>query len=59
MNAIIDAALSRSRMVISGFIVLFLVGTVSYVEIPKEAEPEITFPLIFVSLILADRKSVV
>ncbi|MBT7451429.1 MAG: efflux RND transporter permease subunit, partial [Rhodospirillaceae bacterium] len=52
MNAIIDAALSRSRMVISGFIVLFLVGTVSYVEIPKEAEPEITFPLIFVSLIL-------
>ncbi|MDG2243008.1 MAG: efflux RND transporter permease subunit [Rhodospirillaceae bacterium] len=52
MNAIIDAALSRSRMVISGFIVLFLVGTVSYVEIPKEAEPEITFPLIFVSLML-------
>jgi multidrug efflux pump len=52
MNALITAALSRSRMVISGFVVLFLAGVVSYVEIPKEAEPEITFPLIFISMIL-------
>lgn len=52
MNSIINAALSRSRMVISGFIVLFIVGTVSYIEIPKEAEPEISFPLIFISVTL-------
>ena len=52
MNAIISAALQRSRMVISGLVVLFLAGTVSYIEIPKEAEPEVTFPLIFVSVVL-------
>ncbi|MEQ8510153.1 MAG: efflux RND transporter permease subunit [Rhodospirillaceae bacterium] len=52
MNTIISAALSRSRMVISAFVVLFLAGTVSYIEIPKEAEPEITFPLIFISVVL-------
>lgn len=52
MNTIIDAALGRSRMIISAFVVLFIVGTVSYVEIPKEAEPEISFPLIFISVTL-------
>jgi multidrug efflux pump len=52
MNAIISAALSRSRMVISGLVVLFIVGSVSYVNIPKEAEPEITFPFIFISMTL-------
>lgn len=52
MNAIISAAMQRSRMVISGLVVLFLAGTVSYIEIPKEAEPEVTFPLIFISVIL-------
>lgn len=52
MNALISAALDRSRMVISGFVVLFIAGMVAYIDIPKEAEPEITFPLIFVSVIL-------
>ena len=52
MNALISAALDRSRMVISGFFVLFIAGMVAYVDIPKEAEPEITFPLIFISVIL-------
>ncbi|MDG2319600.1 MAG: efflux RND transporter permease subunit [Rhodospirillaceae bacterium] len=52
MHAIISAALSRSRMVISGLVVLFIVGSISYVNIPKEAEPEITFPFIFISMTL-------
>ncbi len=52
MDTIISAALSRSRMVISGFVVLFLAGMVAYVDIPKEAEPEITLPLIFISVTL-------
>ena len=52
MNAIISAALNRSRMVISGLVVLFIVGSAAYVNIPKEAEPEITFPFIFISMIL-------
>lgn len=52
MDTIISAALSRSRMVISGFVVLFIAGMVAYVDIPKEAEPEITLPLIFISVTL-------
>ena len=52
MNAIISAALNRSRMVISGLVVLFIVGSAAYVNIPKEAEPEITFPFIFISMTL-------
>ena len=52
MNAIITAALHRSRMVISALVVLFLAGSAAYVNIPKEAEPEITFPFIFISMVL-------
>ena len=52
MNAIISAALSRSRMIISALVILFIAGSAAYVNIPKEAEPEITFPLIFISMIL-------
>ncbi len=52
MNAIITAALHRSRMVISALVVLFIAGTAAYINIPKEAEPEITFPFIFISMIL-------
>jgi len=50
MNAIIDAAFHHTRMVVVSLIVLFLAGTIAYVSIPKEAEPEIKLPLIFVSL---------
>ncbi len=50
MNAIIDAAFHHTRMVVVSLVVLFLAGTIAYVSIPKEAEPEIKIPLIFVSL---------
>ncbi|MSO98877.1 MAG: efflux RND transporter permease subunit [Rhodospirillaceae bacterium] len=50
MNAIIDAAFHHTRMVIVTLVVLFLAGIVAYLSIPKEAEPEIKMPLIFVSM---------
>jgi len=50
MNAIIDAAFHHTRMVIVTLLVLFLAGIIAYASIPKEAEPEIKLPLIFVSL---------
>ncbi|MDX2144602.1 MAG: efflux RND transporter permease subunit [Rhodospirillaceae bacterium] len=50
MNAIIDAAFHHTRMVLVTLAVLFMAGTVAYVGIPKEAEPEIKMPLIFVSM---------
>ena len=49
MNALIDAAFSRSRVVLMSLVILLLVGAVSYVSIPKEANPEIPLPLFYVS----------
>lgn len=49
MNAIIDAAFSRSRVVLMGFFFLLLVGVIAYVSIPKEANPEVPIPVAYVS----------
>ncbi len=50
MNAIIDAAFHHTRMVVVTLVVLVLAGCLAYVNIPKEAEPEIKMPLIFVQM---------
>jgi multidrug efflux pump len=49
---VIDAALARTRTVISIFILLLLAGTVSYISIPKESSPDIDIPQIYVSTFL-------
>lgn len=50
MNVIIDAALGHARTVILTLVLILTAGTVAYVEIPKEAEPDINIPIIYVSL---------
>ncbi len=50
MNAFIDAALSHSRTVISILLLILISGTVSYINIAKEAEPDINIPIIYVSM---------
>lgn len=50
MNALIAAALSRSRTTLSALLLILIAGTVSYIEIPKEADPDINIPLIYVSI---------
>ena len=50
MSRLIETALTHSRMVIVTLAVLFLAGTIAYIGIPKEAEPEIKMPLIFIQL---------
>lgn len=50
MKALLDAAFSRPRTVIVGLITILVAGTMSYVGIPKEAEPDVTFPTIYVSM---------
>lgn len=50
MNAIIDAALSHARTVLSIFILLIISGTYSYVNIPKESSPDIDIPQIYISM---------
>ena len=50
--SIIDAALSRSRTVIAVLALLLIAGFSSYVNIPKEARPDVNVPIIYVSMSL-------
>ena len=47
---IIQAAMSRSRTVILSLLVVLVGGLVAYSTIPKEAEPDIEIPIIYVSI---------
>lgn len=50
--SIIDAALSRSRTVLAVLVLLLFAGYSAYVSIPKEAQPDIDVPIIYVSMSL-------
>ncbi len=50
MNAIIDAAIHRSRTVLSALVLILIAGVVAYVTIPKESDPDIQIPIIYVSM---------
>jgi multidrug efflux pump len=49
MNTLIDAAFSRSRVVLMALAMTLAVGAFAYVSIPKEANPEVPLPLVYVS----------
>ena len=51
MNAIIDAAFTRARTIALVFVMLIIAGESSYFSIPKEAEPDVTIPIVYVSVI--------
>ncbi len=51
MTALIDAFASRPRPVITFMLLLLIAGAISYAEIPKEAEPDITIPMMYVNII--------
>ena len=48
----INAAIGRSRTVMVAFLVIIAAGIVSYRVLPKQAEPEIQFPMIFIQMFL-------
>ena len=52
MFALIDAAISRYRVVylLLGFILIM--GSVAYVSVPKESSPDVQIPMIYVSMML-------
>lgn len=50
MKALIDFALYRTRATISILVLILIAGTVSYIGIPKEADPDVNFPTIYVSM---------
>jgi len=50
MTRFLDAAFSRARTVILIFLTLMVTGALAYFSIPKEAEPDVTIPTIYISV---------
>ncbi|MFG0770639.1 efflux RND transporter permease subunit [Vibrio plantisponsor] len=50
MFALIDAALSRTRTMLVLLVFILVAGALTYVTIPKESSPDITIPIIYVSV---------
>ena len=50
MSKFIDYAIGHARLTIATLIFLLAAGMVAYVTIPKEAEPDIRIPIIYVQL---------
>ena len=50
MNGVVDWAASRARMVLAFIILSLTAGIAAYVGLPKEGEPDIEIPALFVSV---------
>ncbi|NQV45411.1 MAG: efflux RND transporter permease subunit [Rhodospirillales bacterium] len=50
MHAFIDAAIDRSRTILSTLVLILIAGSVAYQVIPKEANPDVNIPIIYVSM---------
>src|SRR6266480_3576739 len=50
MSSLIDYAISHARLTIATLLFLLTAGMVAYVNIPKEAEPDIKVPIFYVQL---------
>jgi multidrug efflux pump len=50
MSRIIDYAISHARLTLALLAFLLIAGFVAYVTIPKEAEPDVRIPIIYVQL---------
>lgn len=46
----VETAIANARLTISVLLFLMLAGTMAYVSIPKEAEPDIQIPILYVSM---------
>jgi len=51
MLTIIEAALVRTRSVFMLFILLLISGAITYANIAKESNPDVTIPIIYVSMV--------
>ena len=50
MSGLIDAALGRSRTVLMALVLILISGTIAYITIPKESDPDVNIPIIYVSM---------
>lgn len=52
MRALIHAAIHRSRATVTFLVFLFLAGITAYQVIPKEANPDVAIPMMYISMTL-------
>ena len=50
MKALIELAFDRTRTTISTLVLILVAGAVAFVEIPKESDPDINIPIIYVAM---------
>ena len=50
MNAIIDAAIGHARTIVAALVLILIAGTSAYLSVPKEAEPDINIPIVYVNV---------
>ncbi|NQV79313.1 MAG: efflux RND transporter permease subunit [Alphaproteobacteria bacterium] len=50
MLDLIDQAFAHARTVLSALALILISGTIAYINIPKEAEPDINIPIIYVQM---------
>lgn len=47
---IIESAMQRSRTVLMSLVVIIISGVITYINVPKEAEPDLNIPIVYVSM---------
>jgi len=52
MNAVIDWAISHARTVLTGLLMILVSGSISYINIAKESDPDINIPIVYVLMSL-------
>ncbi|BBK37080.1 acriflavin resistance protein [Allostella sp. ATCC 35155] len=52
MKTLIDAAIQRGRVTVALLVLILLFGAMAWRSIPKEAEPDVNIPIIYVSMAL-------
>jgi len=50
MRTLINAAIDRSRTTLLVLLFLFISGAISFISIPKESDPDVAIPIIYVSI---------
>ncbi len=53
MTGLIDGAIGRARMVLAILVCALIAGLVTYIALPKEAEPDISLPFVGITVPLA------
>ena len=50
MIGFIDNAFAHSRTVLATLLLILISGTMAYINVPKEADPDINIPIVYVQM---------